>query len=77
MAWPASEIPLAARIFSVADALDAMTTDRPYRPGLPPSRRPAGSSPRGPGRQFDPAVVAALDEHRRTMTLERIRAGIG
>ena len=33
-ASPGEEIPLAARIFSVADALDAMTTDRPYRPGL-------------------------------------------
>ena len=26
------EIPLAARVFSVADVLDALTTDRPYRP---------------------------------------------
>jgi response regulator RpfG family c-di-GMP phosphodiesterase len=26
------EIPLGARIFSIADALDAMTSDRPYRP---------------------------------------------
>ena len=26
------EIPLAARVFSVADTLDALTTDRPYRP---------------------------------------------
>ena len=26
------EIPLAARVFAVADALDALTTDRPYRP---------------------------------------------
>ena len=29
------EIPLAARILSVADALDAMTSDRPYRKALP------------------------------------------
>ena len=29
------EIPLAARILSVADALDAMTSDRPYRSALP------------------------------------------
>ena len=26
------EIPLAARVFAVADTLDALTTDRPYRP---------------------------------------------
>jgi HD-GYP domain-containing protein (c-di-GMP phosphodiesterase class II) len=30
-----SEIPLGARIFSVADTLDAMTSDRPYRSALP------------------------------------------
>ncbi len=29
------EIPLNARIIGVADAFDAMTTDRPYRKGLP------------------------------------------
>ena len=29
-----TDIPLAARIFAVADALDAMTSDRPYRPAL-------------------------------------------
>ena len=29
------EIPLAARILTVADALDAMTSDRPYRKALP------------------------------------------
>ncbi len=31
----AGSIPLAARIVAVADAFDAMTTDRPYRAGLP------------------------------------------
>jgi HD-GYP domain-containing protein (c-di-GMP phosphodiesterase class II) len=31
----AEEIPLAARIFAVVDAFDAMTNDRPYRPALP------------------------------------------
>jgi response regulator RpfG family c-di-GMP phosphodiesterase len=53
------EIPLAARIFSVADALDAITSDRPYRA--------AGSWPnavqeilRCAGSQFDPAVVDAF-----------------
>jgi HD-GYP domain-containing protein (c-di-GMP phosphodiesterase class II) len=54
------EIPLAARIFAVADALDALTSDRPYRP--------AGSWNAAleviaaeAGKQFDPAVVAALE----------------
>lgn len=69
------EIPLAARIFAVADALDAMTTDRPYRPGF--SLEQARAEIRaGAGTQFDPAVVEQLgalpDE-----TIERIRAEIG
>ena len=53
------EIPLGARIFSVADALDAMTSDRPYRRALPFSEARdeiLGQS----GRQFDPAVVEAF-----------------
>ncbi len=53
------EIPLAARIFSVADALDALTTDRPYRRGvsMPEAREVIA---REAGRQFDPAVVEQL-----------------
>jgi hypothetical protein len=52
------EIPLAARILTVADTIDAMTTDRPYRKALPMSvaidelRDKAGT-------QFCPRVVAA------------------
>jgi ribonuclease P protein subunit RPR2 len=53
------EIPLWARIFAVVDALDAMTAERPYRPGrsyesaLAEIRQNAGT-------QFDPAVVEEL-----------------
>jgi HD-GYP domain-containing protein (c-di-GMP phosphodiesterase class II) len=53
------EIPLAARIFSVVDAFDAMTSERPYRKArsvpqaLEELRRCAGS-------QFDPDVVEAF-----------------
>ena len=36
------EIPLAARVFAVADALDALTTDRPYRPASSFARRARG-----------------------------------
>ena len=69
------EIPLAARIFSVADALDAMTTDRPYRPGFTPDR--AREEIRaGAGTQFDPAVVEQLDALSDDV-IERIRAEIG
>lgn len=32
------EIPLGARVFAIADAFDAMTSDRPYRAGLPLER---------------------------------------
>jgi hypothetical protein len=53
------DIPLAARIFAVADSLDAITSDRPYRPArtwaeaLQTVRAEAG-------KQFDPRVVDAL-----------------
>jgi HD-GYP domain-containing protein (c-di-GMP phosphodiesterase class II) len=33
-----SDIPLGARITAVCDAWDAMTSDRVYRPGMPPER---------------------------------------
>ncbi|MDQ3719607.1 MAG: HD domain-containing protein [Actinomycetota bacterium] len=53
------EIPLAARIFSVADTLDALTTDRPYRRGVPmPEAREVIA--REAGSQFDPMVVEQL-----------------
>jgi len=65
------EIPLAARIFAVADTLDALTTDRPYRDGVSMGEAReviAGGS----GSQFDPRVV---DELRATPddVLESIR----
>jgi response regulator RpfG family c-di-GMP phosphodiesterase len=50
------EIPLGARIFSVADTLDAMTSDRPYRKALPFSAARQEIS-RFSGKQFDPEVV--------------------
>jgi ribonuclease P protein subunit RPR2 len=54
------EIPLAARIFAVCDALDAMTSERPYRDPLPHSIAYARVRREGGG-QFDPAVIAALE----------------
>jgi diguanylate cyclase (GGDEF)-like protein/putative nucleotidyltransferase with HDIG domain len=53
------EIPLAARILSVADALDAMTSDRPYRKALPIEVARTEISNKA-GSQFCPRVVAAL-----------------
>jgi HD-GYP domain-containing protein (c-di-GMP phosphodiesterase class II) len=50
------QIPLEARVLAVADAFDAMTSDRPYRPAL--SRREAlAEVERCSGTQFDPAIV--------------------
>jgi hypothetical protein len=52
-------IPRGARILNVADAFDAMTSDRPYRRAL--SRDQAlAELERGAGRQFDAQVVATL-----------------
>jgi two-component system, cell cycle response regulator len=53
------QIPLTARIVSVVDAYDAMTSQRAYR--RPLTRRQALSRlRRGAGAQFDPRVVGAL-----------------
>jgi response regulator RpfG family c-di-GMP phosphodiesterase len=50
------EIPFGARIFAIADTLDAITSDRPYRAGAPFSAAISEIS-RESGRQFDPEVV--------------------
>jgi putative nucleotidyltransferase with HDIG domain len=54
------EIPLAARVFAVADVLDALTTDRPYRPRIPLAEARA-MIVKGAGTQFDPMVVKAFE----------------
>ena len=66
------QIPLGARIFSIADSMDAMISDRPYRKALPMSHA-REEIKRCAGTHFDPAVVEAflrvparfLDEIRR------------
>jgi len=62
------EIPKGARIFAVADALDAMTTDRPYRPRLS-WEEAVDEILREGGHQFDPQVVSAFA--RREQRLRR------
>jgi ribonuclease P protein subunit RPR2 len=68
------DIPLAARVFAIADTLDALTTDRPYRTGtaLPEARQIIAV---GAGTQFDPRLIEAFAtipdailEHIRTET---------
>ena len=50
------EIPIGARIVSIADAFDAMTNDRPYRKGMPTGEACAELR-RCAGKQFDPGLV--------------------
>jgi putative nucleotidyltransferase with HDIG domain len=49
-------IPMASRIVAVCDAYQAMTSERPYRPALPPAAA-AHELRAGAGTQFDPALV--------------------
>ena len=67
------QIPLPARIFAIADTLDAITTQRPYRS---PSDIPAALEEIAmeAGAQFDPSVVSALGRIPRER-LEQIRSG--
>jgi len=53
------QIPLSARIFAVADTLDAMTSHRPYRQALDWAEA-VGEIQSQSGRQFDPDVVQAF-----------------
>ena len=55
----AEEIPLGSRIFAVADTLDAMISDRPYRKALPISAA-RDEIKRFSGTQFDPKVVSVF-----------------
>jgi HD-GYP domain-containing protein (c-di-GMP phosphodiesterase class II) len=59
------QIPLGARIFAIADAFDAMTSDRPYRAAqsIASGRR---EIERHSGKQFDPEIVKvflSIPEH--------------
>lgn len=68
------EIPLAARVFALADVLDALTTERPYRPAssLRVARQMISEEAGG---QFDPRIAEvfqSIDDR----TLQRIGAEI-
>jgi ribonuclease P protein subunit RPR2 len=61
-----TDIPLGARIFAVADALDAMTSNRPYRNAV--SWAAAGREILAQSkRQFDPAVVKSFVARERSL----------
>jgi response regulator RpfG family c-di-GMP phosphodiesterase len=74
-----TDIPLGARIFAVADALDAMTTDRPYR-GARSWEDAAEEIVRESSHQFDPDVVSAFrDSEARLRAIhdELVPGGVG
>ncbi len=56
-----AEIPVGARIIMIADTLDAMTTDRPYRKALTPLRALEELS-KYSGNQFDPKLVGLVQK---------------
>ncbi len=55
------QIPLGARIFSIADTFDAITSDRPYRPAQTPQAA-REEIKKWSGRQFDPEAVKVFLE---------------
>ena len=64
-----AKIPIEARIISVADVYDSLTSDRPYRKAMSlfEARDIIG---KGSGTDFDPAVVGAFMEAFRRGALE-------
>lgn len=64
------QIPAGARILCVADAFDAMTSDRPYRRALNP-RTAFHEIRKGAGSQFDPRVVEAFEKVFPRLNLEK------
>ena len=53
------DIPLEARVISVADTFDALTSDRPYRKAISPFEAKEVIT-KGSGKEFDPIVVKAF-----------------
>ena len=69
------EISLAARIVSVADVFDALTSKRPYKEAWSLAEGMA-SVVAGSGAHFDPSVVAAFQSLEQDGTIERIRSEV-
>jgi response regulator RpfG family c-di-GMP phosphodiesterase len=61
-----TDIPVTARVFAVADALDAMTSDRPYRDAMRWSESGREILEQS-GRQFDPDVVGAFQSREHAL----------
>jgi putative nucleotidyltransferase with HDIG domain len=63
------DIPLEARIISVADVYDSLISDRPYRKGMSPFEA-RDILLQGSGKDFDPAVLRAFDAAFRNQQME-------
>ncbi len=63
------EIPIEARIISVADVYDALVSDRPYRKGISPFEA-RDVITKAAGKDFDPRVVKAFEAAFRKQRLE-------
>ena len=68
------KIPLPGRIISVADAFDAMTSNRPYREKMD-FRSAFHEVEKNAGKQFDPEIVEALGKLLKSGRLEQLLAG--
>jgi ribonuclease P protein subunit RPR2 len=66
------QIPLWARIFAVVDTVDAMTSDRPYRKGVPLDQALAEVADKA-GSQFDPRCVESFLALNRRDVSERLQ----
>ena len=64
-----NEIPIEARIISVADVFDSLVSDRPYRQGLSPFDA-RDIIVKGSGTDFDPAVVKSFEAAFRKQKME-------
>jgi putative nucleotidyltransferase with HDIG domain len=69
-----NNIPLIARIISVADTYDAMTSDRAYRKALP-HEVTVGEIERCSGSQFDPEIANTFTEQIEKFREEQREAG--
>lgn len=67
------EIPLMARILSVADAFDAMLSPRPHRPALANARVDAVLT-EGAGKRWDPGIIDQFLVHRKSLHALRDRS---
>jgi len=67
------KIPLPGRIISVADAFDAMTSNRPYREKMD-FRSAFREVEKNSGKQFDPEIVEALGKLLESGRLEQLLA---